>query len=43
MRVPYSLPEDVLRDVVSRLSLAWRGVVAGSGAGESERAPALVA
>lgn len=41
IRIPYSLPEDVLRDAVSRLGVAWRGVVAGTSVRET--APALVA
>lgn len=43
VRIPYSLPEDVLRDVVSRLALAWRGVVDSGVAVSSGGAPALVA
>ncbi len=44
IRLPYSLPEDVLRDVVGRLALAWEGVVSGGGVALSTSgAPALVA
>lgn len=43
VRIPYSLPEDVLRDVVGRLALAWRGVVSEGAPVSSGAAPALVA
>lgn len=42
VRIPYSLPADVLVDAVGRLALAWRGVTSGAAAG-AEIAPALVA
>ena len=43
VRIPYSLPADVLVDAVGRLSVAWRGVVSGGAAVSSDAAPALVA
>lgn len=43
IRLPYSLPEDVLRDVVRRLAVAWEGVVSGGGAVGAGAVPALVA
>lgn len=44
IRLPYSLPKDVLRDVVRRLAVAWEGVVSGGGVAlGAGGAPALVA
>jgi len=42
VRIPYSLPESVLVDVVSRLALAWRGVTS-SGATVADSPVSLVA
>lgn len=43
IRLPYSLPADVLLDVVERLATAWHSVVAGGAAVGTGAAPALVA
>jgi DNA-binding transcriptional MocR family regulator len=42
IRVPYSLPADVLVDATARLGAAWRGVTAGM-APVTDAAPVLVA